>query len=105
MEDWAKIEGTDTAKDIMMKMSQGNPGALNVMCMMLKEHGAEAILTLLDLDDMNMRGPSIWVGYKDWAGCDLEKFMEAAKGRNPEMVAKVKEEGYLAVTNGGSFSR
>ena len=93
--------------DIMFKLSEGNPGAINVMGQMLQEE--VGFLYILSLDDMNMWGSQIWVGYKDYCGEDIKKFIEAVKNRDPEMVKVVNEQcgdyGHMAVTSGASFKR
>lgn len=82
------IKLTDSPLDTLLKMAEGNPGALTFM-LVLKEHfpehpyrenlkGAneEPRLSifgfLLDLDDMNIAGTQIWLGYKYWANFDTE---------------------------------
>jgi len=104
-----KIQGTDSPKDMVVKMCEGNPGALNVLMMLLTNDAGEPneamrVFDLLHLDDMGMRGPSIWVGYKDHCGEDLTKFRAAIRARDPEMVATIVKEGYPAVTSGASFA-
>lgn len=103
-----KIGLTDTIQDMVVKLSEGNPGAITVMASLLKSdpHG---IGYLLDLDDMNMRGSQIWVGFKDYSGQEMDEFKKAVRARDPEMVAKVNEvcsyDGEIAVTGGSSFSK
>lgn len=96
-----KIGLNDTWEEILKKMSQGNPGALSVMMRFLKEDPA-GLMVILHLDDMGMRGPAIWVGYKDHCGEDLAKFKEAIFARSPEMVETVRRCGYDAAVGGRS---
>ncbi|GAH39533.1 unnamed protein product, partial [marine sediment metagenome] len=66
----------DNLMDWMVKMAEGNPGVLSVLLTALKEKGAQEMGELvLFLDDMNIRGTQIWLGYKDCCGCDLDKFI------------------------------
>jgi len=71
-------------------------------------------MILLSLDDMNMRGSQIWVGYKGHCGEDIEKFVQCINDRDSNMVEVVNKECYhpeieydgydeKAVTNGASF--
>ena len=105
---------SDSTQELFVKMSEGNPGALNVLMELLKRDDPAALMTLLSLDDMNMRGPQIWVGYKDHCESDIEIFAKAISDRDPEMIATVNSECYRpdlhvhgytekAVTHGASF--
>jgi len=102
-----KIGINESLMDILFKLSEGNPGAITVLMQMLKQ--PLGFLQILHLDDMNMWGSQIWVGYKYYCGQDIVKFMEALKTRDPEMVRVVNEQcgdsGELAVTSGASFKR
>lgn len=105
MQKGEKISGQDSLQDIVAKMSEGNPGAINVMCSVLKAKGdLDGMMCLLNMDDMGMRGPAIWIGYKDYAKEDLDKFVEAVGNRSAEMVEAIKKEGYPVVTSGASFA-
>jgi hypothetical protein len=73
-----RIELTDSFLNVVVKLSEGNPGAANV-CMMLMEsakmvnHQAagDGILTLLALDTHGIYGSKIWMLYKDVCGQDI----------------------------------
>ena len=105
MKDRKPIQLTDTMMDTMVKMSEGNPGGLRV----LLEVYSKDPLMILGLDDMNIRGWQIWVGYKDFCKCDLDLFIEKIKERSGDMVDIINQEairgGYpvRAVTSGASF--
>lgn len=98
-----RIEMTDTPADMLLKMCEGNIGALSVLTEIMI-NDVYGFLTALHLDDMNIRGPQIWIGYKDYAREDLGKFIEAVKSRDPEMVALINREykDEVAVTSGAS---
>lgn len=85
----AKIDLTDTMQDLIIKMSEGNPGAVSVLVEMAKAKGVDVLWLILGLDDMNIRGSQIWVGFKDRCGGDLGVFEQAIKDRDPEMVAAI----------------
>lgn len=97
------VELTDTTRDLAIKMSEGNPGALTVLCHLM-ERGMEGLMNILALDDMNMRGPQIWVAFKDFAGQDLNVLIGALQDRSQEMVDKVNSvcTDRVAVKFGGS---
>ena len=74
----ARIQLTDTIMSAMIKMSDGNPGALTV-CGKLSKDGAAidpdsfmgGFGCVLDLDTLSIYGPRIWMFYKDVCGEDL----------------------------------
>ena len=59
------INLSDSTLDMIVAMSEGNPGALTVLMGMLESDNPAATMMILHLDDMNIRGTQIWVGYKD----------------------------------------
>jgi len=82
--------------DWMVKMAEGNPGALTVLLTAMKEKGAQEIGELiLFLDDMNIRGTQIWIGYKDHCGCDIDKFIGCIKEKDQVMIDKIDEVGRM----------
>lgn len=99
-----------TIVDTVVQMSEGNPGAATVLARILKSQDTIDGLTLiLNLDDMNMRGPQIWLGYKDHCDKNLSAFIECIRSRDPMMIATVNANrgmiesgGELAVERGGS---
>ena len=98
----------DSTMNMMMKMSEGNPGAITVCTEILKADPIGGFMALLSLDDMNMRGSQIWVGFKDHCKQDLGAFLAAITERDPEMVTTVNAacpESTPAVTGGASSNR
>lgn len=95
-----------TTMDLIVMMSEGNPGALRVLAEIMQTKNG--FLTILNLDDMNIRGTQIWIGYKDHCGQIMDRFMEAIHKREQGMVDcinKVGKQGnheHLAVTGGAS---
>lgn len=86
-----KIDGLHGI-ELMMAMSEGNPGALMVMTELAKRWGPLATSVLIVvLDKMNIRGSQIWVAYKDFADGQLDRLAMAIAQKDPEMVAKVNE--------------
>lgn len=82
-----KIQLTDSALDVMFKMSKGNPGALTVCCAILK-HGEQidpdnamgGLGVLLSLDTLGLYSSKIWMLYKDVCGQDLPKMLAVLRG-------------------------
>lgn len=100
----------DNMHQILDKMSEGNIGALTTLAKLLKHGGELALLDILCLDDMNIRGEQIWLGYKDHCGEDIERFSACIKSRDPEMVKTINTarggtREHLAVEGGASFER
>jgi hypothetical protein len=65
----------DTGMDMMLKMSDGNPGAVTVLCQMLEQGGkidpdcfAGGFGAILSLDSYGIYGSRIWMLYKDVCG-------------------------------------
>ena len=74
-----RIELHDSIRDILMKMSEGNPGALTVCMKMLEEGGdidpqsfAGGLGAILGMDSHGIYGSRIWMLYKDVCGENLE---------------------------------
>lgn len=86
MTDREEISLSDPTVDVLATLSDGNPGALRT----LSELGSP--VWWLHFDDMNMRGPQIWIAYKHYAQFDLDKLKEGLRDRDPEMVRVVNDE-------------
>lgn len=100
-----KIGLDNTVLDMVTEMSEGNPGAINVMMAVIKSSEI-GVFDILHLDDMNMRGPQIWVGFNDYANGDLDKFIKAVRERSKEMITIVNRDSgidEMAVPSGGSY--
>ena len=81
----------------MVKMVEGNPGALTVLLAVMKEKDTQKMGELiLFLDDMNIRGAQIWIGYKDYCSCDIDKFIECVDKKDQGMIDKINEESRKA---------
>src|SRR4051812_45042298 len=71
-----RITLTGTTLDLIMTMSEGNPGAVTALGALMKDDDM-ALMRILDLDDMGMRGSQIWVAFKEHCKCDVEVFRKA----------------------------
>lgn len=76
-----------TVKDMVLMMCEGNPGALSVIMEILKDEAG--VLWLCHLDDMNIRGSQVWIGFKYYCGQDMKRFVECIKTRDEGMIAKI----------------
>ena len=68
-----KIKITDSVRDIMVKMSEGNPGALTVLTLLIKEDEMNLVTRILALDTMNLYGCKLYMLWNDCCDRDLEK--------------------------------
>jgi len=102
-----KISLSDTPMSVMIKMSEGNPGATTVLMVMKKKLGQESIFNILSMDDMNIRGAQIWLGYSDHCGKGIDKFLKCVGNRDAKMVATINAnyKEHTAVVGGGSWRR
>jgi len=78
--------------EVVTTMGEGNPGGLTVVVKLMETDKELGFLDVLSLDDMNIRGSQIWVGFKDFAGEDIEVFRQAIRDRNPDMISKINDE-------------
>lgn len=58
--------------DKLVGLSEGNPGAANVLALLSREVDETKYFNSVDelaakLDSMNLRGPALWIAYKEWA--------------------------------------
>jgi hypothetical protein len=82
------IDFNQDIKEVIIQMCEGNPGALNVLSQLaFTEPELIAIL-----DDMNIRGPQIWLGYKDHCGQQLERFTRCIRERDAAMLNTINKE-------------
>ena len=102
-----KINLNDNTMDILFKMSEGNPGAMAVMNQIIQVQSGKGVFTILELDDMNIRGSQIWIAYKDHCQEDIQKFIKLINKRDQDLVNTVNQNysTEIAVTSGASFER
>lgn len=96
------IDLMGTTEDVVYQMSEGIIGAVVVLTALITEGHP---LLIACLDDMNIRGSQIWIGYKDHCGEDIHDFIHCIQARCPDMVNTINAE-YLeeqAVTDGASY--
>lgn len=91
-----RIELTDSVMDIMLKMSEGNPGALTALMeiqtksLIIDPQGSMGgIGSILLLDTWNIYGSSIYILYSDKCGKDIRKLL---------MLLRATQLGYLSST-------
>ncbi len=100
-----EINMTASTKDMLFLLSEGNPGGLNVLMQLVAK---SELFTILNMNDMNIRGTQIWLCYKDVCGQDMDLLIEKCRNRDEDMVKYVNEQGVMgnhrhkAVTSGAS---
>lgn len=76
----------DTVQSAIMKLAQGNPGALTVLMQVMEQ--AERIdpdsfggpvMVLMHLDELGFHGPRVWMLYKDVCGESVSRMMGALR--------------------------
>ena len=104
----AEIDIDGSVLDMLLLMSEGNPGAATVLSQIMNKCDAGA-MSVFDLDDMNIRGAQIWVAFKYVCNEDLDMLCEKLKKRDPSMVEAINKEMsrdstymWLAVQRGAS---
>ena len=78
--------------EIMIALSEGNPGALRVLSDLLGEDGS-GFLDVLNCDSKRLYGPRIWMLYKDVCGEDIHRFRYHLQVELPN-----QETGELSIT-------
>jgi len=82
-----RIEGSDSVMQMIMKLSDGNPGALTV-CMNAFQNSSTidpigalgGLAPMLAMDTVGIYGPRIWMLYKDVCGERLPYFLAMLRG-------------------------
>lgn len=87
------VDNRVTLKDSMIeaivKMVEGNPGALHVSMEIVTMEEGIGFVHYLKLDDAGIYGPRIWMCYKDLCGSDINKLYDLI--RNNHLKDAIKE--------------
>ena len=95
----------------LVELAEGIIGSASVLADLWEASDEAGGLNLFfRLTDMNIRGPQIWVGYKDHCKENLAMFIECLYSRDADMIATINKEcphdGYgnpaTAVISGGN---
>lgn len=76
---------TEADKTNIVAFCEGNPGALRVLCsaVQLLHHNDDSVDQFFKaLTELDIRGPQIWVAYKDHCDEELITFIYRVKKRN-----------------------
>lgn len=86
-------------QDRIITLAEGIPGAVVAMAELANTQ--PDVIALLDtLDELDIRGSYIWVGYKDHCEKDTEEFADAIRSEDDAMLAEIEE--YRELRNGES---
>ena len=92
-----RINLNDNTQSAIMKIVEGNPGALSV-CTQALEKGPSVdpdsafggLGVLLDFDTLGLYGSKIWMLYKDVCGESIEKMMGVLRGRQLGLISSAQ---------------
>lgn len=88
-----EINADDSLREVIIKAAEDNPAAVKVLMRIMRKLGYEGISVILQMDDMNMRGAQIFVGYKYHCRGNLDHFIECIKNRDVKMLETINKEG------------
>lgn len=78
----SRIELTDTGMDVIMKMTEGNPGAIMAMTEIVREHDkidpqaiSGGIGALMSLDGYEIYGTDIYILFSDKCNRDVRRML------------------------------
>lgn len=86
----SKYDPSDNIKDNIVSMSDGNPGAITVLTQIVNTDPDPREL-FKTLDEMNIYGPRVWLGYKDYCSEDVDKFINCIVEQDEEMVDLIND--------------
>lgn len=69
-----KLNANMSTMDMILTMSEGNPGAMNVTMQMIQDPNPRGVLDILLLDSLDIRGSKIYMLWSDCSGKDMEKY-------------------------------
>lgn len=100
-----KLKNIDNMQDIILQLSEGNPGALTACLEILKETSIEAISVFLTLDYMELYGSHLYMLWNDCCDRNIKAVIDVINGFITGKITKndinerIKNVGY-----GKSFS-
>ena len=95
-----------SGEDLIRIMTEGVEDVKGVVARLYLNQGQFGVL---DLDDMNIRGKQIWIGYRDVCEGNFEKFVDMVRNRNSDFVTRInhiaeeQQIPHVAVTSGGTL--
>jgi hypothetical protein len=103
----ARLRLDQSAQGLLVQMSEGNPGCMTVLAALLT-HGMDGLTTILQLDDMNVRGDQLHYLWRDLCGGSIARLREAVARRDGGLVERLNayagSRGETVVTDGASVA-
>ena len=106
-----RITGTDTGISAMIKMSDGNPGALTVLTSIMQQAAAidpddflGALGPILGLDTLGVYGSEIWMLYNDVCDQNITGVLTLLRANqlgmlsNADLMKAIRGNGYGSAT-------
>src|SRR5262245_54377280 len=91
------IQGSDSFLDVVTKMSKGNPGAINVLCLIIKEGASidpECIIgvmgPLCTIDNLELYGSRLYLLYNDVCERNLARTLAVLRANQLGIVSKLE---------------
>ena len=98
-----RISLNDSLQDIIIKMAEGNPGALTVMLKLFEQEPLidpdsvwQGAGTIISLDDMGVYGSNIWILYKDVCGESIPNVICLIRARQLGFISESEILGNIA---------
>lgn len=88
-----RLSESDDLKQSVIKMCDGNPGAINVMMGLHVEFGETAIFTIRKMDALGIYGSDIWLAYKDVCGSSFDELDRRVAKDGSALVREIREAG------------
>lgn len=90
----AKLDGSEPFDEAIVTIAENNPGAMTVLANILKvaQDDLEKLQMVYTVDAMNLRGPALWLAWKDWASYDTQMLITGIQTRDPGMIEMVNTE-------------
>ncbi|MGN0748263.1 MAG: hypothetical protein ACI4L1_01085 [Christensenellales bacterium] len=92
---------------LLLQMSEGNEGTMALLDRLIYKSNLIKFIgcTLIDLDDMNMRGDQIWVAFHGYCKNDITKFLKEVDARSEKMVTYVNNSISKSLNYGSCYHK
>lgn len=84
------IKSYDSPHDAVIKMSEGNPGAITVMIEILESDPIMGFLDIICMDERHIRGAKVWCLYKDICKYEVAKMREMIRDKSNDLEKKLE---------------
>jgi len=108
MEHTYRIQPEDSVEEMLIKMSEGNPGAMRVLMDLAEispivdpQNLVGAFGPILNLDVVGLYGPNIWMLYKDVCGEDYYKVLVLLRSCQIGLISKAELIGLVKDESNG----